>query len=275
MGNIKKMLEDQRLGKRVKISDYYNDAFKFYDDLEIYSLINLGEKELQRELSILASTVKQENDDKIFYLDGPLPIEQENTYKIVFQQLLRLYLKDQQSAYEEAFRYVGASREFNKLINQFKLDYINADLFVPILVDISEHIRNYKEIETLKREKKKTYREELIDTVYDSNMSFIDYSFYNTLSSEFDKYMYRDLNKKNPKFIEITSRENKTEEQILQIIEKISNNEISILDYYEMTKLHPIFLTMIANKHSKMSNAFRSFIKNFNSTPVKVEIKKK
>ena len=274
MGYIKLMLEALKNGKRVRITDYYTNPFKFYDDLEIYALLNLDNKELQRELTILANTVKEINDTKIFYLDEPLPIEKDNTYKIIFQQLLRLYLKDKQSAYDEALRYKNAAREFNRLINDFKKEYVNADLFVDKLLDMSNYIKDHEPTLSNNKIKKKSFTEELLEKIQASNLSFIDYSFYNYLGDEFNKVVYRDINKNNPLFKEISSREDTTIPQILDIIEKIRNKEITILEYYETTKLHPMFLTMIANKYGKISNNYREFIKHFNSFSVKAKNKK-
>ena len=274
MGYIKLMLEALKNGKRVRITDYYTNPFKFYDDLEIYALLNLDNKELQRELTILANTVKEINNAKVFYLDEPLPIEKDNTYKIIFQQLLRLYLKDKQSAYDEALKYKNAAREFNRLINDFKKEYINADLFVDQLLDMSNYIKDHEPTLSNNKIKKKSFTEELLEKIQASNLSFIDYSFYNYLGDDFNKAVYRDINKNNPLFKEISSREDTTIPQILDIIEKIRNKEITILEYYETTKLHPMFLTMIANKYGKISNNYREFIKHFNSYSVKAENKK-
>ena len=275
MSYIKIMLMELKNGKRIRLCDYYVNPMKFYDDLEFYRLTNLNNKELQNELNILARTVRETNDKNVFRLDQVIEANEEETYKLVIQKILKLYKKDKVKAYEEAALFKLDSNDFNKIIIQFRKDFINADLFVEDLMDISKNVKILNESEKGIKHRELTYKERLIESVYESNLSLIDYSFYNYIGNEFDKYVYRDLNRVSPKYKEIAKRKDTTTDKILEIIDKINKEEINILEYYETTKLHPFLLTTVASKHNKLTHNFRLFIKKFNSPRVSPEGEKK
>ena len=273
---IKQMLEDQKSGKRINIEDYYDDTMSFYDDFEVYKLLNLDNSVIQHELNILITTVKEENNDRIFYLDKNL--DNDFDYLKMIQKLLVLYHKDKQSAYEEAFKFIKAPREFNKLIIEFKASYLNADLYINDLASISNYVfnSNYNKTDKPKEEiiKEQTYADILLDKIYNSNLSITDYSFYYSLGEEFNKKTINKLSRiDKDKYNEIKNRKDTTIKQILSIIDKINKNDLPILDYYDLTKLNPIILNQIALKYNVKTYIFKEYLKTLNS-PYKTNLKK-
>ncbi len=276
MNIIEQMLQDQKNGKRIKLDNYYTNKLKFYDDFEIYKSMHQTNKDLQRELDILYRTIKEKNDNYIFYLDKEF-LNNEGNYKEIIQKLLIIYQKDKQSAYDLACKYKKSQREFNKVISLFKKNYINADIYMDSLLDISNYIYTHTNHYQSKKAIKNDYKHDLLNKIYESKLSILDYSFFYDLGSEFDKftiYSFKKMN--NPKAKEVLARKDKTENQIINILDKITNNEINVLEYYEITKLNPILLTQQAVKHKKLNQNYRLFackLTNSESTTLKKELK--
>lgn len=278
MNKIEEMINDQKRGKRIRKETYYDDSMKFYDDYERYRLNNLNNKDVIEQLDILINTVNELSDDHVFYLYDELPAS-PYSYRYVFQNLIEQYLKDKQIAYHRAYEYKKNYNEFNKLINSFKSTYINANLYLDILIDLCNYIKEKSNNYSTRKTQIKRLKKELLDEVYDSNLSLIDYSFYNTFNIQDYKYLLFNLSKNNEKKNEeIKTREDKTIRYILILIDAIRNKDIDIVEYYELTKLHPILLVDIARKNKLVNTEFTNFLKLLNSKSfanLDVELKSK
>ena len=272
MNKIQKMLKDQKLGKRVRIGSYYNDEMNFWDDFERCKFSNLKNEQLCDELQILANTVREYNDENVFYLEGELPFSTSN-YKEIFQNLIKQYLIDKEIAYHKAYEYKKSIIEFNKLIDNFKDTYVNADLYLDILKDLSNYISKESENYMNPKTRIKYANIELIKKIYDSNLSIIDYSFYNRITYGDLRNIYSNLSKADKeKYLEIKQRQDNTLRYILIILDQIKNNDISLIEYYELTKLDPFLLQQVARENNMYDQAFSKFFRLLKyNTPVNIE----
>ncbi len=127
------------------------------------------------------------------------------------------------------------------------------------LQEINRIMEYYKKIgfKLINKQDNRTLAAYYLEQIYESNLSFFDYSFYNYMP--FPYYgnigrmclmkLFAGIDKEKTE--EILSREDKTKEKAEEIIKKIADNNLDIIDYYKMTKLSPIFLNSDFAKYKR------------------------
>lgn len=127
------------------------------------------------------------------------------------------------------------------------------------LQEINRIMEYYKKIgfKLINKQDNRTLATYYLEQIYESNLSFFDYSFYNYMPFPYFENtgrlylmkLFTGIDKEKTE--EILSREDKTKEKVEEIIKKIADNNLDIIDYYKMTKLSPLFLNSDFAKYKR------------------------
>ena len=272
MQKIEKMLKKQSEFKTILLSDFYSNKKDFLIDLKTYLKLN---NDKVKEINILKESMINANvkRDNLFYLDSSNLAN--SVYSWDFQTILKAYLNNKDLGYIRAHKLYNAN-EFANNIERFKLKYLNYELYIDMLNDIA---KSYSPITTKKniyvdlyRSSARTINKELIQEVYDSNLSAFDYSYYTGI--DFAKVnAYCTKNQSNEMCYEILHRENKLEEKVLELLQKISTGEYDFYEYYKECKVPPKSLRKFASNNKMYGKPLSNFITS-NTQPILVNEKK-
>ena len=263
---IEALLEIQSDGIKVYYEDFYDNLKDLYVDIKKYLRKNPERKE---EICILMNTIEKGNKNNVFYLNNTLH-ENNPEYAFKFQEILKLYETDIDKAVKKAQNFREKKDNFLYFVNKFSKKYINSKLYIDALNDIANHLENDEKV------KRKTYinyeafsdienNKITLDLIYDSNLSVLDYAFYNRINyGDVNAYISTSIKNKttNSKINEIYKRKSKTLPIILDIANKIINNQIDIIEYYELTKLSLIAFKRIVNQNNIKSPILNEFVRD-------------
>ena len=212
---------------------------------------------------------------KYFDIDGEESIGNDN-YDFIIRKALREYRTNKDRAVRTALDGLvsGAkydSSMFEKAVEAFKDRYVNSNLFMDDLLEIlrlCDEKRNepakrttYLDNKSLTSKEENASHSDIYQRVYNSGLSLRDYAhknfidsnkiknFFNPIANGFDEGMSQ----------EILSRKDTFTDEILDVVNKIINEEIDIIDYYKLTKLNPVVLRNIAKEHGIITAALSKF----------------
>lgn len=205
-----------------------------------------------------------ENDK--FTLDELFLCSEYPNFAFKLHKILNAYKLNKQKGYRIAKELFKSKKTFEDIIDSFSNKYINANDYLDDLYDILSSYDNevkklnqYVNNDALKYDNNK--RKKLLDSIYDSGLSLLDYSFYNYVPISFASYFSDKLNRKSPKAIKISLRENNTMPILIDLLEKIIENKVDYVGYYELTKLDPYYLIKIAKDNNLYKPIVSDYIK--------------
>ncbi|MBR1416206.1 MAG: hypothetical protein IJ572_00105 [Bacilli bacterium] len=269
---LETMLEIQKEGKRIIFEIYYDNKKDFLNDAKEYLKLH---NNLAKEIKILVDTITYGNPSNTFYVNDTNDDYSPN-YIWHFQEILKLYSRDKIRGLRRAMDFKKKAKVFENQIEMFRNRYINADLYLDTLEEIKDAIEKennikkktkYVEIENISNA---SLDKEIIHDIYLSGYSFIDYAFYNPIdiSACYTYFGNINENSKNKEAIEIKHRESKTIPLILEIIERINNDDLDIIEYFEITKLNPTKLIFFAKQYGLRSYKLNNFISSYKDSSI-------
>ena len=222
--------------------------------------------------------VKSQDMVRYFDLNGEENSRTDN-YDFIIRKVLREYKINKDRAVRTALDGLvsGSSYDcllFEKAVEAFKDRYVNSNLFMDDLLEILKLVderknkpakrTTYLDSKSLTSKVERSTHNDVYQRVYNSGLSLRDYAhknfvdsklrnFFNPVANGFDKRMSQ----------EILSRKDIFTGEILEVVNKINNEEIDIIDYYKLTKLNPVVLRTIAKENgiitatlSRFANAY-------------------
>ena len=200
----------------------------------------------------------------IFTLDDTFLIGEYSEADFKMYKILNAYKENNDKGIRVAKEYFKSEKAFQKAIDRFEKAHINADEFLDDLNDILPSYGN-----VVKKEKgyinRSIYRDteamrKVLIAIHESNLSLLDYCFYNSTTFGFATYFGECIRRNNKKAIEIKNRKDKTYKVIIEIINKINNEELDYVGYYETTNLNPYLLINIARENDLYTDVLARFI---------------
>ena len=270
---IEKMLEKLYNWEYLDYGNFYESKQEFLIDFKNY-LSNHSDK--VKELKLLEDIVLYgDNSSKIanlFYIDCPFPNGIPN-YVMELQEIIISYKNNKESTLRK-FRNVYTIEKFEYRMDKFEKRFINSELFMEILYEI----KNNLEFKNQSKAKKQYVNismgtmnidENILKDIYESDMSLLDYAFYNRIDyTLFNKFISTIT---NPITKDIRNRKDTVEEKIIDIIKKINSGEMDFLDYYKECKLEPKHLKLFVSKYHLYGKSISNFIAK-NTTNYRINI---
>ena len=256
---IQDILKKQREGLYFSVADK-NKAIR---DIDI--ILKRGDGILDKELTILKDTIEFGNLYNTFFLNSIFNASTP-TYADKMQLILIAYKSSKEKALSKVSSLFHTSKTFKSKIIAFESKFINSSLYISVLEELLNLMIELEEKNSKKQTtfvNKNVFKDipdiELIDMIYESSLSLLDYSFYYKIN--YRKVRNDLLKNRNSKYFEILQREDKTIPLILDIINKINNKEIEVIDYYKLTKLDPYNLKKIVSEYNLQGKEIGKFIK--------------
>ena len=187
-------------------------------------------------------------------------------YALTFNKIINAYQTNKEKAIRLSKESIKNKNTFILTIEKFQKKFSNADDYMDILNDI---LLSYDEKEEMKNDKYVDYHKvktdnsefnKIINEIYNSGLSVIDYYFYNTIPDKFSYYLSERIHDNNKQAIEISNRKVITLPLIIEIIKKINNKELDYVGYYEETKLKPYYLVEIARNNGLYCEYFADYV---------------
>ena len=263
-----------------KIITFFGSKRAVAIQVKKYRNAGLVTEENRKYVDVLTNIGRVCKNDMVKYFDlnGEESIGNDN-YDFIIRKALREYKVNKDRAARTALDGLvsGArydSSMFGKAVEAFKDRYVNSNLFMDDLLEIlrlSNEKRNepakrttYLDSKSLTSKVESSTHNDIYQRVYNSGLSLRDYAhknfvdsklrnFFNPVANGFDERMSQ----------EILSRKDIFTGEILEVVNKINNEEIDIIDYYKLTKLNPVVLRTIAKENgiitatlSKFANAY-------------------
>ena len=170
-----------------------------------------------------------------FSLDQGFLYREQPNYACELYNILNAYNKDKIIGIRKAKEFKKKRDQFLAIIKKFEEKYDNAEDYLDTLYEIANSYDN-NEVKT----KYVSEKRKLLNEIYNSGLSFIDYCFYNFIGiKNFYNYLYTSKDSKNKMAEEILNRDIKTLPQIKELLNKIINDELDPVEYYETTKINP------------------------------------
>ena len=209
-------------------------------------------------------------ESNVFAINEELPFNAPN-YALELQEILKIYTINKENGIKKVYNYRDTKEKFLQIVDKFKNKYTNSDEYMDTLFEIANNLKSGSKKNkkcVTKTSKYNNENEVLFQKIYNSGLSIIDYMFYNYV--EADNFLSYVSNKKyyaknNNTYETVLNRPNKTLPIILDIIEKIKNNEIDYVEYYELTKLNPMYLRYIARDNNIECGYLNAFISNIHT----------
>lgn len=259
-----------------KIITFFGSKRAVAIQVKKYRNAGLVTEENRKYVDILTNigNVKSQDMVKYFDLNGEENSRTDN-YDFIIRKVLREYKINKDKAIRIACdSLVSGSRYnsllFEKAVEAFKDRYVNSNLFMDDLLEIlrlSNEKRNepakrttYLDSKSLTSKVESSTHNDIYQRVYNSGLSLRDYAhknfvdsklrnFFNPVANGFDERMSQ----------EILSRKDIFTSEILEVVNKINNEEIDIIDYYKLTKLNPVVLRTIAKENGIITATLSKF----------------
>ena len=277
MNNIKTMLQDQKSLKTVILFNYYENERIFLQDAKSYLQYCTSDEE-KIELDLLINTIINGTQKNLFYLD--YEVEDSPNYVRSFQLIIKEYFKNRDIAYRKATDIWSTRKKMDSAINSFSKRFINSQIYMPIIMDIAinmEQRLNNKKNNSYVKKGALSYSvdKNVINDIYESGMSLLDYAFYNSIDYSLYNNYFSSCKNTREDILEICNRENTVEDKIISIIQMINSEELDIFDYYKLCKLKLPLLGRFASKYNLTSPIFSNFLKNSSQMTLgKIQINK-
>ena len=170
-----------------------------------------------------------------FSLDLYFLYKEQPNYARELHNILNTYNKDKNIGIRKAKDFKKKQDQFLAIIKRFEDKYDNAEEYLDALYEIADSYDDKKVKTKTISEKRK-----LLNEIYNSGLSYIDYCFYNYINiKNYYPYLYSLKEKNNKMAEEILNREIKTLPKIKELVDKIINDEIDPVEYFEITKMNP------------------------------------
>ena len=259
-----------------KIVKFFGSKRAVAIQVKKYRNAGLVTEENRKYVDVLTNigNVKSQDMVKYFDINGEESIGNDN-YDFIIRKALREYKVNKDRAARTALDGLvsGArydSSMFGKAVEAFKDRYVNSNLFMDDLLEIlrlSNEKRNepakrttYLDSKSLTSKVESSTHNDIYQRVYNSGLSLRDYAhkhfvdsklrnFFNPVANGFDERMSQ----------EILSRKDIFTGEILEVVNKINNEEIDIIDYYKLTKLNPVVLRTIAKENGIITATLSKF----------------
>ena len=219
-------------------------------------------------------------ENNIFSLDELFLYGTYPNYAFKFHKILNAYRINKEKGIRLSKDLIKGKVTFSNAIEKFKEKYSNYSEYIDDLNCIlsaydnkekkeSTYVNSYK----VRNDRKEDI--ELLQNIYESGQSIIDYYFYNKVSINFYSFFKNRVKLNDQIAVEIDLRENKTEPILLDLIKKIDSGDIDYVGYYEITKLNPYYLMIIAkenNIYSENVSKFINLLRNSNRINIQTEI---
>ena len=245
-----------------------------------YRNAGLVTEENRKYVDVLTNIGRVCKNDMVKYFDinGEESTGNDN-YDFIIRKVLREYKTNKDKAIIIACDSLVSGSKYDRLlfekaVEAFNDRYVNSNLFMDDLLEILKLVdekRNkpakrttYLDNKSLTSKVESSTHNDIYQRVYNSGLSLRDYAhknfvdsklrnFFNPVANGFDERMSQ----------EILSRKDIFTGEILEVVNKINNEEIDIIEYYKLTKLNPVVLRNIAKEHgiitatlSKFANAY-------------------
>ena len=252
---IDKMLNANNNGERVCLFNYFNSESDFLNATKDYLTQNPSKA---GELKVLIATVTTNKQNHVFYLNETL-IGNQPQYAYLIQKVLKAYKISINEAVRKALNSNEIHNNFDNIISLFEKRYVNSSIYMPTLIKINEAM---KEVGT--KEQRNVFLninafrnvvsnndEKLIEDIYNSNLSIYDYAFDNVIDIHNLVNILRagkvkEITKRNK---EILNRPFKREQEVIDILYRVIEEDLDIIEYYKICKIAPFYLKLIAVKH--------------------------
>ncbi len=247
--------------KKYRNEGYVNDQNRKYVDV----LTNIGR-------------ISKNDMVKYFDINGEESKGNDN-YDFIIRKALMEYKVNKDRAVRTALDGLVSgsgcgSSMFEKAVEAFKDRYVNSNLFMDDLLEIlrlCDEKRNepakrttYSDGKLLTLKVESASHNDVYQRVYNSGLSLRDYAHKNFVDSKLRNFFNPAANGFDERMSqEILSRKDTFTDEILDIANKIINEEIDIIEYYKLTKLNPVVLRNIAKEHGIITATLSRFANTY------------
>lgn len=202
---------------------------------------------------------------EVFSLDEKFLASYYPDYAFKLHKILNAYNSSKDKGYRIAKELVKTSNRLSAMTEKFKKQYANSGDYLEALYDIMNYLnKGVKKTTTYvnigKVSPERAQMASIIQKIYNSGLSILDYYFYNTTPLGINTYFCDKVSHKDKIALEIKERRDTTYPIILDIIDKINNKELDYVGYYEITKLNPYYLIAIAKDNNLFTEDLARFI---------------
>ena len=264
--NIDKLLKMMKSGKNIYYNGIYSNMSEFLIDCKKYLQANPYK---YNEVKLLIDIYCLNDKENAFFIDNMISrCERKYVYKL--QSILKVYVIDKEKGYQIANKLYKSNSSFISAMKKFENKFINSALYMPYLIDISKHVQDEVKVknQTYLRYATLGTNREYLDIVYESGLSLIDYAHLNLI----DYHLYNEAiySRSENKAKEVRKRPIKYLPELLEIINKVSNNELTYIEYFKLTKLSPYVLKKIASENNINNKNLSIFYSRYSNNNPKI-----
>lgn len=262
---ISELLELNKKGNSININNYFNGERDLLVQAKDY-IKKYPNK--AKEVEILVNTLRERKLNHIFLLEDAL-IGEQPVYVHDIIKIIKMYYLNPDEAVKLAYNLRKTKHAFDYTIKLFNERYVNAELFTPVLDNISKKMasqninkrKNYFNADAFKITAL-SKDEEILEALYESKQSLFDFACDNLIDiSKISKLLKLRTTKEMALRNDIIlSRPFNNEEKIVQLLYKIIEEDLDIIDYYRICKLSPFYLRNIAKKHNINHKKLSTFL---------------
>ena len=260
-------MNDQLYKQKIEnLISYLKNGAAFYTTIEYKSNSDM-KYDLKRYMRIYS------NDENKVYLDILCKVADEDlknnhifgfdigsrrnaaSYLTLIERVLYAYKNEgKKTAVNIAFNSESTRVRFSDSYERFLSNFYNAILYKDVLDDVLKDVKEKCKSDDKKRT---TYinnkalcstNDNIYIIVKESGLSLLDFAHRFYVDNLLHKNFLRpDVVCKDSKLAsELMQRESTCLPELIDVINKINNNEIDVIDYYKLTKLNPLYLKNIA-----------------------------
>ena len=192
--------------------------------------------------------------------------------------ILKAYSENKDKGLRVAKEYIKTRKAYLSFVEHFKKKYVNAEDYLADLEEISKVFDKKEEKKCKTFINNENFKDDpaeklnFLKKIYDSGLSLMDYFYYNYVPIDFNRFFSYRCDKKDKQALAIVKRNNTTYPLVVQLINKINNDEIDYVGYYETTKLNPCYIVAIAKENNIYTAQLAKFISKLRlNRPVNVE----
>ena len=248
----------------------YDNEMELLNDIKRYSK-EYGNEENKIYLDILTKVAEDYVPGRaaIFAFDKGAG-RHRPAYVDLLERVITAYKRDgKEEAIKIAYNSLDSRTKFTNALERFNANYANAVLYKAMFDEVSKGVE--EKLNNRAVISRNTYLDnkalcstydDLYHRVYNSGLSLLDYAHQNYIDSfKINNYFRPDLGGCEEKMAtEIMSRKDTCMDILIDVINKINNEEIDVFGYYELTKLNPLHLKTIAKDNNLGAPALSKFI---------------